>query len=1084
MKIQTETEPICLSEYTCPRNEEWKECGEAPYCEAICGYQGRNCDDSIQCPGCFCRKGYYRHPETYACVTYNQCPSEEPQCPAGEVYKSCGYSKDEQCQFYGGDYYSEKCKPGCYCINGYVRIDGQCVPKYKCPKLCPANEEYSSCGNSCKESCSTTDSDCHKPCESGCFCIAGYKRVDGVCVQKSYCPPPKCQGPNEIYIPCGKSCYEDCSKTPKDCSYETCTSGCYCKTNYKRINGECVLKEYCPPPECPVHEVYSSCGNPCHDECGKAKSDCQSGMCYAGCYCEKGFKRIDGICIPESKCESSSTKCEGQNEIYKKCGKSCYEDCSKSQKDCLYETCYSGCFCKPRYKRVDGACVPEKECPPSECPPYEVYITCGNSCYDECGKIKSDCQSGKCYEGCYCQDGYKRIDGVCVPEFKCEPVIPKCQGQNEIYKKCGKTCYEDCSKTQKDCYYEACTSGCFCKPNFKRVDGSCVPEDECPPPECPANEVYITCGNSCYDECGKSKSDCQSGKCYQGCYCQDGYKRIDGVCVPKFKCEPLIPKCQGQNEIYKKCGKTCYEDCSKTQKDCFYETCFSGCFCKPNFKRVDGECVPQEECPAPECPVYEVYSTCGNSCYDECGKTKSDCQSDKCFAGCYCQRGFKRIDGVCVPEYKCGPPKCLLPNEVYKKCGRICDDQCDSVHYKCLRENCFSGCFCAEGYKRIEGACLPESTCPPAPCGPNEIYSKCGRKCDEECNIFNGPCKTELCYPGCFCQEGFTRINGSCVPESLCKCPYNERYAYSSECSEHCLAKPMDCEGALETFRCSCKDGFKRINGLCLDENLCQCSENEKYAYGNPCQEKCGVGPQKCKDEDSYKGCFCREGYRRVSGKCITESQCPCGKYEEYNYGNDCYEECSKDPKLCRSVETYKKCTCIEGYKRIYGYCMPDTKCKCLVNEIVTYSNDCYEQCGTDPAKCAEQDTIRGCACRPGYVRINGQCVPDSKCPCSFKSMCISCKSAHFDSPNSTSRNLLYIHFRRCIPRTVRTCIVNLEHNLHRFSHDLPCRHNASLLEAIRKREDQFHKFRSIHFRNRILHFPDMDNWYLLGIPH
>uniref|UniRef100_A0A1B0GMC4 Uncharacterized protein n=1 Tax=Phlebotomus papatasi TaxID=29031 RepID=A0A1B0GMC4_PHLPP len=241
-------------------------------------------------------------------------------------------------------------------------------------------------------------------------------------------------------------------------------------------------------------------------------------------------------------------------------------------------------------------------------------------------------------------------------------------------------------------------------------------------------------------------------------------------------------------------------------------------------------------------------------------------------------------------------------------------------------------------------------------------------------------------------------------------------YAYQTQ--NACLTTPMDCEGALETFRCSCKDGFKRINGLCLDENLCQCSENEEYAYGNPCQEKCGVGPQECKGEACYKGCFCREGYRRVSGKCVAESQCPCGKYEEYNYGNDCYEECSKDPKLCRSVETYKKCTCIEGYKRIYGYCMPDTKCKCLVNEIVTYSNDCYEQCGMDPAKCAEHDTIRGCACRPGYVRINGQCVPDSECPCSFNEEYVvgnSCEEECNATPDSCKEVSSY---KRCSCRS------------------------------------------------------------------
>uniref|UniRef100_A0A1B0D8S3 EGF-like domain-containing protein n=1 Tax=Phlebotomus papatasi TaxID=29031 RepID=A0A1B0D8S3_PHLPP len=958
----------------CPAHEVYIKCGTSCYDE--CGKTKTDCLDEKCYAACFCENGFKRIDGV--CVPEFKCPP--PECPGpNEIYSKCGKSCNEDCTKSYKDCFSEPCTPGCFCEPNYKRVDGECVPEEDCPPPeCPANEIYIICGNSCYDKCGKSKTDClNEKCTAGCYCQKGFKRINGICVPDYKCGLTKCPGPNEIYTKCGKSCNEYCTKTYEDCLPEPCSSGCYCLPNYKRVNGECIPEEECPPRECPVHEVYVTCGNSCYDSCGKSKLDCFNEECTAGCYCQKGMKRINGVCVPDYLCASS--KCTGENEVYTKCGNTCNEDCTKTYKDCLSQPCSAGCFCEPNYKRVDGACIPEEECPSPECSEYEVYKTCGNTCYDECGKRKSDCVNEKCYAGCYCQDGFKRINGICVPEIKCE--YPKCSGPNEIYSKCGTTCNEDCTKTHKECLSEYCSPGCYCEPYYKRVDGECVPEEDCPPPECPLHEVYATCGNTCYDECGKTKSDCQGGKCYAGCYCEKGYKRIDGVCVPEIKCE--YPKCSGPNEIYSKCGTTCNEDCTRTHKECLSEPCSPGCYCEPYYKRVDGECVPEEDCPLLECPVHEVYSSCGNACYDECGKTKSDCEGGKCYAGCYCEKGFKRIDGVCVPDYKCESSICPGQNEIYTTCGRYCDEICGITKEKCMKDTCYGGCFCIDGYKRVDGACLPESECPPPSCGLYEIYSKCGRRCDEECKgIKSSPCRTDVCEEGCFCKPGYKRINDSCVPDSICKCPRNEVYDYSSDCSEECFKTSDDCEGESESYRCTCIEGYKRINGYCVNENLCKCPKNEEYTYGNSCKEQCEIDPDDCEEDICSKGCYCKEDYRRIDGVCVPDTECSCGENEEYTYGNECYDDCTQDPKYCRSIKTYKRCSCIEGHKRIDGICLPESECQCPSNEEIGYTNDCYEECGRDPKECSEEENVRRCSCQEGYVRIGSLCVPEDQCTC------------------------------------------------------------------------------------------------------
>ncbi|KXJ80742.1 hypothetical protein RP20_CCG023605 [Aedes albopictus] len=56
--------------------------------------------------------------------------------------------------------------------------------------------------------------------------------------------------------------------------------------------------------------------------------------------------------------------------------------------------------------------------------------------------------------------------------------------------------------------------------------------------------------------------------------------------------------------------------------------------------------------------------------------------------------------------------------------------------------------------------------------GPNEVYQQCGLACEKTCDHvgIDQPCEDEQCVPGCFCEDGFVRLNcnGPCVPASKC----------------------------------------------------------------------------------------------------------------------------------------------------------------------------------------------------------------------------------------------------------------------------------------------------------------------------
>lgn len=84
------------------------------------------------------------------------------------------------------------CVSGCVCNEGYVRDpnNGKCIPRTKCPIVCPENEEFSKCGANCQNHCEDQSiSFKHCACAKGCVCKQGFIRATNA--TNSPCIPPR-----------------------------------------------------------------------------------------------------------------------------------------------------------------------------------------------------------------------------------------------------------------------------------------------------------------------------------------------------------------------------------------------------------------------------------------------------------------------------------------------------------------------------------------------------------------------------------------------------------------------------------------------------------------------------------------------------------------------------------------------------------------------------------------------------------------------------------------------------------------------------------------------------------------------------
>ena len=115
-------------------------------------------------------------------------------------------------------------------------------------------------------------------------------------------------------------------------------------------------------------------------------------------------------------------------------------------------------------------------------------MDCRNStCSDEIcftpTMLETDCFDVPCEKRCYCQEGFKRINGDCVPRKNCyDYQSDECEDPNAFYNSCGSACGEPkCGEKLNDeeLCTDNCVAGCNCNAGFIRYNGSCISGEEC-----------------------------------------------------------------------------------------------------------------------------------------------------------------------------------------------------------------------------------------------------------------------------------------------------------------------------------------------------------------------------------------------------------------------------------------------------------------------------------------------------------------------------------------------------------------------------------------------------------------------------
>ena len=113
-------------------------------------------------------RGFIRDEISGNCVGLDQCP----ECPKNEFWQSCYWFDEKTCSTNqhatvekDPQRLSIPCKgSGCRCDPGLVRHNGICVGEEVCPRECPLNQEWKTCGRKCEPSCANRSPECHKIC--------------------------------------------------------------------------------------------------------------------------------------------------------------------------------------------------------------------------------------------------------------------------------------------------------------------------------------------------------------------------------------------------------------------------------------------------------------------------------------------------------------------------------------------------------------------------------------------------------------------------------------------------------------------------------------------------------------------------------------------------------------------------------------------------------------------------------------------------------------------------------------------------------------------------------------------------------
>ncbi|MGH0153391.1 UNVERIFIED_CONTAM: hypothetical protein FKN15_041924 [Acipenser sinensis] len=673
-------------------------------------------------------------------------------CPSDRQWKACA-DDHVTCADLSLDSVNKTCEPGCYCPEGTLLQNLECVPVSECQ--CVENGEQFSPGDIVRRDCNncscvdgritnctqlscdvngqwsewTPWSECSVTCGTGLqnhyrFCASPARSGSGLpCIgpdrQDQICNTAPCALSGgwsgwSNWTECTKSCGGGVRSRSRECDSPTpggdgdycegpssehcvwsCEPGCYCSSG-KVLNKNgtaCVERQDCTCLDLRTGERFLP------GETVLRADGCNN------CTCVKG--KLICTNVP---CAVSGGWCEWSE--WTPCSRTCGMEMVTRYRSCSCPAPQNrGAECEGVHEHhADlGVQIERKQCPSvSFCPVHGSWSSWGPwSPCDGCegASVRTrECNSPPArFGGLPCHGEVRQSRGCHDNETVCS----ECGGGLEEFP-CGKPCPRSCSDFHSDTVCEdsgECQPSCGCPGQQVLQDGECVSPSQCRckyqnnttgMPET-GNGTWVWPGSTLweYSEPGETiHTACQNCTCDSGhLHCKaDPACRLDGSWSPWGAWSPCSESCgDGTQYRFRECSNPAPQNGGR------------GC---------PGEAEQQRDCNSLPCgdaspwwewsPWMECTVTCGGG---EQIRTRS-CRFPDC-------------PGLSQQSKTCNTQVCLEvgcpPDRLYRECllGEGCPYSCAHVSglMECFSESCEEGCHCPVDTFFHNGSCITECPC-------------------------------------------------------------------------------------------------------------------------------------------------------------------------------------------------------------------------------------------------------------------------------------------------------------------------------------------------------------------------------------